>query len=114
MEILTSASEPWRVRLVETGLDTMSGGRVKRALRYAGDEPFCKTYGDGVGDFDIRAAIALHEREVRLATVTTVQQRGGFGSVQIVDNKVVDFYEKPYGDEGWINGGVFCAGARSR
>ena len=107
MEILTSASEPWRVWLIETGLDTMSGGRVKRALRYVGDEPFCMTYGDGVGDIDIRAAIALHEREGRLATVTSVQQPGRFGSVQIVDNKVVDFYEKPYGDEGWINGGFF-------
>ena len=107
MEILTSASEPWRVWLVETGLDTMSGGRVKRALRYVGDEPFCMTYGDGVGDIDIRAAIALHEREGRLATVTSVQLPGRFGSVQIVDNKVVDFYEKPHGDEGWINGGFF-------
>lgn len=107
MEFLTNASEPWHVWLIETGLDTMSGGRVKRALRYVGDEPFCMTYGDGVGDIDIRAAIALHEREGRLATVTCVQQPGRFGSVQIVDNKVVDFCEKPFGDEGWINGGFF-------
>lgn len=108
MEILNNLAEPWRVWLIETGLDTMTGGRVKRALHCIDDdESFCMTYGDGVGDIDICAAIDLHEREGRLATVTAVQQPGRFGSVEISDNKVIDFYEKPHGDEGWINGGFF-------
>lgn len=108
MEILNNAAEPWRVCLVETGLNSMTGGRLKRVLSYIDEgETFCMTYGDGVGNMDIRAAIDLHEKEGRYATVTAVQQPGRFGSVDIVDNKVVDFFEKPHGDGAWINGGYF-------
>ncbi len=107
MEIMNNSAEPWRVWLVETGLETMTGGRLKRILEKFDDDTFCMTYGDGVGNIDIQAAIDLHTREGRLATVTAVQQPGRFGSVEISGSRVVDFYEKPHGDEGWINGGFF-------
>ena len=108
MEVLNNSSEPWRVWLIETGLKTMTGGRIRKALGcLSKDESFCMTYGDGVGDVDIRAAIELHETEGRLATVTAVQQPGRFGSVEITENQVVDFYEKPHEDGAWINGGFF-------
>lgn len=115
MEVLNHSSEPWKVWLIETGLNTMTGGRVKRALEYIGDdEDFCMTYGDGVGDVDIPAVIQLHREQKRLATVTAVQQPGRFGSVEIQNDQVVDFYEKPHGDGAWINGGFFVLSAGVR
>ena len=107
MQVLNNTSEPWRVWLVETGTDTMTGGRIKRALSYMGDEPFCMTYGDGVGNIDIGAVIDLHRVQGRLATVTAVRRPGRFGSIEVSDSAVTDFYEKPHGEDGWINGGFF-------
>jgi glucose-1-phosphate cytidylyltransferase len=108
IEVHNVESEPWRVTLVETGLNTMIGGRIKRILPYVeSDQAFCLTYGDGLGDVDISATIALHDREGRLATVTAVQPPGRFGSLKMDGNKVTGFLEKPVGDGGWINGGFF-------
>jgi glucose-1-phosphate cytidylyltransferase len=101
-------AEPWRVTLIDTGLDTMIGGRIKRVLPYIGDDrAFCLTYGDGVADVDVTAAIALHEREGRLATVTAAQPPGRFGAIESDGTRVIGFREKPVGDGGWINGGFF-------
>ncbi|HFB54943.1 MAG TPA: glucose-1-phosphate cytidylyltransferase [Hellea balneolensis] len=108
MEVHHANSEPWRVTLVETGLNTMIGGRIKRVLPYIGDdEAFCLTYGDGVADVDITALIDLHQREGRLATVTAVQPPGRFGALKLNGARVTGFQEKPVGDGGWINGGFF-------
>jgi glucose-1-phosphate cytidylyltransferase len=96
------------VTLVETGELTMVGGRIKRILPYLGsDEEFCLTYGDGVGDIDVGAVIALHRQERRLATVTATQPPGRFGALRTIGNAVTGFQEKPMGDGGWINGGFF-------
>ena len=100
--------EPWRVTLVDTGEATMIGGRIKRILPFIGtDDAFCLTYGDGVGDVNIGAGIALHRREGRLATVTATRPPGRFGALRIDGNRVTGFQEKPVGDGGWINGGFF-------
>jgi glucose-1-phosphate cytidylyltransferase len=108
MEVHDAAAEPWRVTLVDTGEKTMIGGRIKRILPFLGDDKeFLLTYGDGVGDVDIRAAIDLHRREGRLATVTATQPPGRFGSLKYQGQRVTGFQEKPMGDGGWINGGYF-------
>ena len=103
-----SRSEPWRVTLVDTGAESMTGGRLKRAIPFLdGDETFCMTYGDGVGDVDITAAIEFHLTGDRLATVTAVQPPGRFGALKTDGDIVRGFQEKPVGDGGWINGGFF-------
>lgn len=103
-----SAVEPWRVTLIETGAETMTGGRLKRALAHLGDDDvFCMTYGDGVGDIDVGATLAAHRRDGRLATVTAVQPPGRFGALRTEGDRVTGFQEKPVGDGGWINGGFF-------
>jgi len=107
MEVHHSTTEPWRVTLVETGADTMTGGRLKRVLPYIGGETFCLTYGDGVADVDVGTLIAHHRDEGRLATVTAVQPPGRFGALEIEDDRVAIFLEKPRGDGAWINGGFF-------
>lgn len=108
MEVHNAAAEPWRVTLIDTGEKTMIGGRIKRVLPYLGDDKeFCLTYGDGVGDIDVSAAINLHRREGRLATVTATQPPGRFGAIDYQGNRVTRFQEKPIGDGGWINGGFF-------
>jgi glucose-1-phosphate cytidylyltransferase len=108
MEIHTAKSEPWRVTLIDTGEETMTGGRLKRVMPYVkDDELFCLTYGDGVGDIDIRSTIEFHRASGRLATMTGTQPPGRFGSLTLADDKVVGFFEKPAGDGGWINGGYF-------
>jgi glucose-1-phosphate cytidylyltransferase len=108
MEVHNAAAEPWRVTLIDTGEKTMIGGRIKRILPYLGnDKEFCLTYGDGVGDVDVSAAIDLHRREGRLATVTATQPPGRFGAIDYQGNRVIKFQEKPIGDGGWINGGFF-------
>ena len=100
--------EPWTVTLVETGEETMIGGRIKRILPYVkDDEFFCLTYGDGVADIDVRASIAFHKAEGRLATVTGVQPPGRYGAIRHEGSRVTGFQEKPQGDGGWINGGFF-------
>ncbi len=101
-------AEPWKVTLVDTGLETMTGGRVKRIQPYIGNEPFMLTYGDGVGDVDIRALVEFHQKNGKLATVTSTQPSGRFGALKFGDgDQVVSFQEKPDGDGGWINAGFF-------
>ena len=101
-------AEPWRVTLANTGLQTMTGGRVKRIRQYVGDEPFMLTYGDGVSNVDIRSLAAFHQAHGKLATLTSVQPSGRFGALELNgQNGVTGFQEKPQGDGGWINGGFF-------
>lgn len=108
MEIHASKSEPWRVTLVDTGDGTMTGGRLKRVIPYVrGDDFFCMTYGDGVGNVDIAALIGQHERSGCLATVTGTRPPGRFGTLGIDGERVAEFEEKPVGEGGWINGGFF-------
>jgi glucose-1-phosphate cytidylyltransferase len=107
MEVHQQHAEPWRITLVDTGEKTMTGGRLKHVRQYLGDEDFCMTYGDGVGDIDITKLVAFHKAHGCLATVTAVQPPGRFGSVVVDDGKVTEFIEKPVGDGGWISGGFF-------
>jgi len=108
MEVHASFAEPWRITLVDTGHDTMTGGRIKRVRPYLdSDEPFCLTYGDGVGDVDISAVIDFHKQQERLATVTAARQPARFGALMINDGQVTKFDEKPLDESGWINGGFF-------
>lgn len=103
----TRHAEPWRVTLLDTGEDTLTGGRLRRARAHL-DGTFCMTYGDGVGDVDVTASVAFHHARGRLATMTVVQPPGRFGAVTIEDGEAVtSFQEKPTGDGGWINGGFF-------
>jgi glucose-1-phosphate cytidylyltransferase len=112
MEVHRSATEPWRVTLVDTGENTMTGGRLKRALPYVGDEEFCFTYGDGVADIDISALIDFHRRQQCVATVTAVQPPGRFGALDIEGERVHRFEEKPPGDHAATNGGFFVLDPR--
>ncbi len=108
MEVHQNYSEPWRVTLVDTGDDSMTGGRLRRVGRFVeGEEAFCFTYGDGVADVDIRALVAFHRRHGRSATVTAVQPPGRYGALDLNGSRVNGFAEKPRGDGGWINGGFF-------
>lgn len=107
MEVHQKRSEPWRVTIVDTGDDSMTGGRLKRVAPYLGDGPFCMTYGDGVGDVDITSLIAFHRSHGCLATLTAVQPTGRFGALKLEGETVTAFQEKPQGDGGWINGGFF-------
>jgi len=108
MEIHQNAAEPWRVTLVETGLNTMTGGRIKRIKTYVNNQPFMMTYGDGVSNVDIGALVDYHHSHGKIATVTAVQPSGRFGALQINDDHSIhSFQEKPDGDGGWINGGFF-------
>lgn len=101
-------SEPWEVTLIDTGTDTMTGGRIKRAKKYINNETFMLTYGDGVSDIDIDALIAFHKLHGKAITMTSVQPEGRFGALQInANNEVERFQEKPRGDNAWINGGFF-------
>ena len=108
MEVHQHNAEPWRVTLVETGEDTMTGGRLKRVANYIKDEEeFCMTYGDGVADVNITELVAFHRQHGKKATVTAVQPTGRFGALDIENSAVSGFIEKPQGDGGWINGGFF-------
>jgi glucose-1-phosphate cytidylyltransferase len=101
-------AEPWRVTLVDTGDDTLTGGRLKRVAPYIQDETaFCFTYGDGVANVDIRAQIQFHKAHGKLATVTAVQPPGRYGALQLKGSAVHGFREKPHGEGGLINGGFF-------
>ncbi len=114
MEVHQHNVEPWTVTLVDTGLHTQTGGRLKAVRRYLDpEEPFCFTYGDGVGDVDISAAIAFHHRHGLEATMTCVQPPGRFGHVRIEGERVLAFHEKPAGDGNWINGGFFVLSPRA-
>jgi len=108
MQVHQRYAEPWRVTLLDTGLDTMTGGRVKRAAPYLeGETAFCLTYGDGVADIDIRALIAFHQQQGVLATLTAALPPGRFGALDLADQRVRTFREKPQGDGALINGGFF-------
>jgi len=100
-------AEPWRVTLVDTGTETMTGGRLRRVAEYLGQEAFCMTYGDGVSDVNIRRLIDFHTANGLAATLTAVRPPGRFGALKLDDVKVDAFQEKPAGDGGWINGGFF-------
>ena len=100
--------EPWRVTLVDTGAETMTGGRLKRVAQYLDpNEPFCLTYGDGVSDIDLAALVEFHKAHGKQATVSAVSPPGRFGALEIVEGAVQRFIEKPPGDNGLINGGFF-------
>ncbi len=107
MEVHQQRSEPWRITLVDTGNDTMTGGRLRRVRQYVEGGDFCMTYGDGVSDVDISRLIAFHEKTGLEATVTAVRPPGRFGALDIRDARVASFQEKPLGDGSWINGGFF-------
>lgn len=107
MEVHNSSSEPWRVTLVDSGIETMTGGRIKRAKPYIKDEPFMLTYGDGVSDIDISRLLAFHKSSKGLMTITAIQPEGRFGAINLAGERVEAFVEKPEGDGNWINGGFF-------
>jgi len=107
MEVHTQRAEPWRVTLIDTGMDTLTGGRLRRVREYVGEETFCFTYGDGVTDLDIAATITFHHKHGKKATVTAIQPPGRYGSLNLKGNAVSSFQEKPAGDSAWINGGFF-------
>jgi len=113
MQVHQSATEPWKVTLVDTGETTNTGGRLKRVMPYVGDEDFLFTYGDGVTDLDIRATIEFHRSHGAAATVTAVQPGGRFGALSLEGDEVRGFREKPMEDGGWINGGFFVLSPRA-
>ena len=109
MKVHQNSTEPWNVTLVDTGDGTMTGGRLKRVKDYIGYETFCMTYGDGVGNVDIKRLIHFHREQKTLATLTAVQPPGRFGTFTLAQGqtKIPSFREKPQGDGAWINGGFF-------
>lgn len=107
MEVHHNDSEPWKVTLVDTGEDTMTGGRIKRVRKYLGDEDFCLTYGDGLADIDLPKLLEFHKAHGGLATLTAAQPPGRFGALGLNGNLIESFKEKPMGDGNWINGGFF-------
>lgn len=108
VEIHHNTAEPWRVTVIDTGLDTQTGGRIKRIKDYTKNEPFLLTYGDGLADVDITALIDFHYNSKAIVTLTAVQPSGRFGAIDIEEtNMISSFKEKPKGDVGWVNGGFF-------
>jgi glucose-1-phosphate cytidylyltransferase len=107
MEVHERYAEPWRVTLVDTGADTMTGGRLKRVRGAIGPGTFCFTYGDGVADVDVTRLVAFHKAHGKKATVTAIQPPGRYGAIHMTGNLVDSFQEKPAGDGAWINGGFF-------
>lgn len=108
IEVHNNVCEPWKVTLVDTGLYTMTGGRIKRIKKYIGNETFMVTYGDGVGDINIKELVEFHKKHGKYATLTAVQPLGRFGALGVNSkSEVISFQEKPKGDRGWINGGFF-------
>ena len=108
IEVHNNSSEPWKVTLLDTGLHSMTGGRIKRAQEFIGDEPFMLTYGDGVANIDIKKLVEFHKTHGKSMTMTSAQPDGRFGALDIdKDNQVKKFKEKPKGDGSWINAGYF-------
>jgi len=108
MEVHNNSSEPWKVTLLDTGLNAMTGARVKKAKEHIGNKPFMLTYGDGVADIDIQETLAFHQQHGKLMTMTSAQPEGRFGALNINKNdQVTTFEEKPKGDGSWINAGYF-------
>ncbi|MBU2601975.1 MAG: glucose-1-phosphate cytidylyltransferase [Actinobacteria bacterium] len=113
MQVHERHAEPWRVTLVDTGEDTLTGGRLKRVAAYIQDEDaFCLTYGDGVADVDVTRQIAFHREHGKWGTVTAVQPPGRYGALHMEGSRVAGFTEKPHGDGGLINGGFFVLSPR--
>lgn len=108
LKVHDSQAEPWKITLVDTGTESMTGGRIKRVQQHVGNEPFLLTYGDGVSDVNITELVDFHKQHGKYCTVTAVQPSGRFGALNITDhNQVNSFMEKPKGDGSWINGGFF-------
>ncbi|MES2324961.1 MAG: glucose-1-phosphate cytidylyltransferase [Pseudomonadota bacterium] len=107
MEVHQHYAEPWRVTLIDTGADTMTGGRLARIRPYLDDDAFCMTYGDGVSDIDIAASVVFHRNHGKKATITAIQPPGRYGALNMDGDIVRSFQEKPAGDGAWINGGFF-------
>jgi len=108
IKVHSTMSEPWEITLVDTGLETMTGGRLKRIQKYIGDETFMMTYGDGIADIDIEELVKFHKSHRKFATVTAIQLDGKFGALSINNsNAITSFFEKPKGDGGWVSGGFF-------
>jgi glucose-1-phosphate cytidylyltransferase len=107
MEVHRKFAEPWKITLVDTGINTMTGGRLKQIQEHVDNETFCLTYGDGVANIDIKKLIDFHKKSKTFATLTGVQPPGRFGILDIKNEKVTKFNEKPSGDGDWINGGFF-------
>lgn len=108
MEVLSNETEPWKVTILDTGMNTLTGGRIKRAEKYLIDEPFMLTYGDGVANIDIEKLLLFHQKHGKSITMTAVQPEGRFGAMELGEGDTVNnFMEKPKGDGSWINGGFF-------
>ena len=108
LEVHSNTSEPWKITLLDTGLKSMTGSRIKKAKNYVGDEDFLLTYGDGVADINIDASIKFHKAHGKKITMTSAQPDGRFGALSLEDdNRVSQFNEKPKGDGSWINAGYF-------
>ena len=108
LEIHDNYSEDWKITLLETGIDTMTGGRIKKAKKYINNEPFFLTYGDGLSDVNITELLKFHKKNGNKITITAIQPEGRFGGLEIKENiRVSQFLEKPKGDGSWINGGFF-------
>ncbi len=110
LEIHQSNAEPWKITLIDTGQNTMTGGRIKRIQKHIGNEPFMLTYGDGLGNVNIKELVDFHMKQKKLATVTVVQPTGRFGAIHFDNENSVEifaFQEKPKGDNTWVNGGFF-------
>jgi len=108
VKIHDTKAEPWQITLVDTGLNTMTGGRIKRVQEFVKNETFLLTYGDGIGNIDIKKLVAFHKSHGKICTVTSVQPKGRFGALEVGDKgEVITFEEKPKGDGAWINGGFF-------
>lgn len=105
MKVHNNSSEPWKVTLLETGVDSMTGGRIKRAKAFIGNETFLLTYGDGVSNVNIKELVAFHKKNKTKATITAIQPAGRFGALDINSHLINKFVEKPSGDGNWINGG---------
>lgn len=105
MQVHSQYAEPWRVTIIDTGLNTMTGGRIKRIQKYVGNETFCLTYGDGVSDVNIKELIEFHKKQNTIVTLTTIRPRGRFGVIDIDGDLALSFREKSQEDTGWVNGG---------
>jgi len=107
MKVHQNSAEPWKVTLIDTNDNTMTGGRLKKIKSYLDGDDFCFTYGDGLADVDIGKLVAFHKKQKTIATLTAIEPPGRFGALNMKKNKIVDFHEKPSGDSGFINGGFF-------
>jgi glucose-1-phosphate cytidylyltransferase len=112
MEVHHNDSEPWKVTLVDTGENTMTGGRIKRVKKYIGNEDFCLTYGDGLADINLTELLSFHKSHKGLATLTATQPPGRFGALNLENGLIKSFKEKPIGDGNWINGGFFVLSSK--